>query len=171
MDANKLDNIGIWDATPENIWKFKQNHPEQVIEDLQTYAPDMDEGLLNEIKKLVRQSMLCRGINKWLKVRRDLISYKKILKKQIVSLESSIPKLKEEMTKAYVYKHQVTSGEKTIDEFQNYFHKRIEYEKTKAILAEVKLIRKNLKALCMTERWQLWQGRALQDMNTIKCSD
>jgi hypothetical protein len=173
--------LPIFIASPENIWNYKQNHPELVTEDIKQYVPTLLKtynlhllhkiSFIEDLQDLVRQSMLCRGINKWLKVRRDLIAYKKQLKHKIKELNVNVPKLKSEMSVLYCHPSQVEKGEKTIYDFQNYFHKRLEYEKNKEVLKHLTEIRGNLKALCMTDRWQIWTNKKLEDMNTIKASD
>ena len=89
----KLTNI--FRVSPENIFNYKQNHPELVIKDLKEF------NIPESIQSIVRQSMLCRGINKWLKVRRDLIAYKKQIKHIIKDYQKSIPLLKKLMSMYY----------------------------------------------------------------------
>lgn len=180
--------LSIHIAGPENIWNYRQNHPELVIKDIEDELPNIlsmfrvefrdcgvreycQRDFINEVRRLVRQSMLCRGINKWLKVRRDLIAYKKQLKHKIKELNIIVPKLKSEMSMLYCHPSQIEEGKKTVYDLQEYFHKRIEYEKNKEVLKYLTEIRGNLKALCMTDRWQIWTDKKLEDMNTIKASD
>ena len=132
------------EVSPRTIWGFRQNHPELVIRDLREYL-----GLDEEQLEFVRTVLLARGINKWLKVRRDLIAYKKQKKhaiKQVVA---------ERLTK-----------EKGSSEY------RILTERLK----QLNEVRGTLKGLCMTERYQVWPkncsiGSTLKTMNTLKSSD
>lgn len=159
-----MSNLSIWDAKPSNIWCYRQNHPEYVIDDIRKHFPI--PFLSAYVQRLVRRSMLCRGINKWLKVRRDLIAYKKQIKHEIVSLESSIPSLKQAMSELYV-----DFDNASIRQVIDYYRAREEYRIAKALLKYKQKVRGDLKALCMTERWQEWEGKELEDMNSIKASD
>ena len=98
-------NIPIFDANPSNIWNFRQNHPELVIRDCIQYGAMTPYQL-----EVVRQSMLCRGINKWLKVRRDLIAYKKQIKHEIKQLMQLVGDLKLQLTANYCHTSMVLSG-------------------------------------------------------------
>ena len=128
--------------TPENIWNFRQNHPELVVRDLAEKL-NLDEYQ----QQIVRDSLMARGVNKWLKVRRDLIAYKKLLKHEVARIEKervALPKWSPER--------------KRLLSVQN----------------RVREIRKDLKTLCMTERWQEWPRRVsdgLKAMNSIHASD
>lgn len=128
--------------TRKNIWNFRQNHPELVVRDLREKL-----GLNEEQCQVVRDSLLARGVNKWLKVRRDLIAYKKLLKHEIAELEAqrlSLPRHSPERSKLL------------------------------AVQNRVRAIRKDLKALCMTDRWQIWPesvGDGLRQMNSITAAD
>lgn len=128
--------------SPETIWSFRQNHPELVVRDLRDRL-ELDE----EQCQIVRDSLMARGINKWLKVRRDLIAYKKQIKNQIAEIEHDRIKLP---------KHSPERKELLIR--QNCLKK----------------IRKDLKTMCMTERWQEWPtsvSKGLKQMNSIHASD
>ena len=159
----KLTNI--FEASPENIWNYKQNHPELVIKDLQNY------NIPPYVQYIVRQSMLCRGINKGLKVRRDLIDYKKIIKHQIKQLMIEIPILKKELKDKYVSTFQVEKGEKSIQDFMEYKNVTVQYLNKKDRLKLLQEIRSDLKNLCRTDRWQIWEGKNIRDMNTINAKD
>ena len=62
MEGSMGEMRDIFDVNPRNIWNFKQNHPELVVRDCKKY------GFTDEQIRVVRQSLLVRGINKWLKV-------------------------------------------------------------------------------------------------------
>jgi hypothetical protein len=157
--------MDIFDASPNNIWNYKQNHPELVLADCEKY------GFSRKALSIVRQSMLCRGINKWLKVRRDLIAYKKLLKHEIKKLNNYILGVKELMTENYCNKKMIENGEKTVDDLQKYMYYRIKYETFKSLLKYKEQVRHDLKVLCMTDRWQIWKGKKLEDMNSVRASD
>ena len=147
-----MNNLDIFSVNPNNIWSYRQNHPELVINDLQI------RGISKKTIELVRISMLARGINKWLKVRRDLIAYKKIKKHQIKNKFQEIVNIKKKLKKTPF---------KTVDSY-------ILFKQLAVAKAELKIleeVRSSLKSMCMTERWQIWKGKDLSDMNTIKASD
>ena len=132
------------EASRRTIWNFRQNHPELVIRDLREYL-----GLSEEDLDFVRTVLLARGINKWLKVRRDLIAYKKQLRHDIKRVEAdrcALPK--------------------------GHPRRRGLLEKSKALQS----VRATLKTLCQTDRWQIWPrhlhiGEGLKAMNTLRASD
>lgn len=152
------------DCSPDNIWNYEQNNPSLVIKDLKEVYPDIDE-------KVIEKSLMARGINKWLKVRRDLIAHKKSLKNEIKDLMKKIITHKTILCEKYVTNRQVESGVKTIYEYSDYVQAQINYLKDKEKLKFLQNERGVLKALCMTERWQDWRGKSVEDMNTIKASD
>lgn len=53
-----------------NIWQMRQNRPSLVVEDLEQYAP----------KEVVYESLLKRGVFKWMACRRDIIKTKNKLR-------------------------------------------------------------------------------------------
>ena len=158
--------ISIFEACSANIWNFKQNHPELVIKDCAKYGAMTAYQL-----SVVRQSMLCRGINKWLKVRRDLIAYKKMVKHQIVDLMQQVGDLKTELSACYCHTGQVLSEDKTIYDFDHYTIIRTRYLIAKEKLKTLQKVRATLRGLCNTDRWQIWQGKRIEEMNTLKASD
>lgn len=157
MVTFKLD---FRNASPGNIWNYRQNHPELVIKDM------ADMGLTPSQLRLLRLSMMARGINKWLKVRRDLIAYKKRVKHEVKDLIKKVPELKKDMTDKWVDLSWATAYEA-----HEYHKAREQYLINKALLEYKQQVRGDLKTLCMTERWQEWEGKKLEDMNTIKESD
>ena len=154
--------MNIFEIDELTIWNCKQNHPELVIEDCKKYG---------FTESVVRQSMLARGINKWLKVRRDLIAYKKLVKHDIRDLLKQITKLKKEMSKNYCCPKDVETKKKTIWEYKKYNQLLTNYLIHKELLKHKEIVRRDLKQLCMTERWQIWERKRLQEMNTITASD
>jgi len=177
--------LNIWSAKPENIWNYRQNHPELVIKDIQnsntlkTISETLEnEGiiqkgfLMNTIIDLVRQSMLCRGINKWLKVRRDLIAYKIGIKHEVKELMNEVIILKKQLTDSFV-EIDFTKDISVEDflKYDQYKNNQTNYLKAKELLKYKTKIRGDLKALCMTERWQIWKDKKLNEMNKIKFSD
>lgn len=161
----------IFEATSENIWNYQQNNPNLVLADIRNFIDNIwqfrnnKETLKDAIVNTVKQSMLCRGINKWLKNRRDIIAYKKVIKNQIKELQKQIPVLKQKSTETF-------ADFKTTTPYQIFEHMQ---ERTKYLLAKEKLktlmeVRTALKAICMSDRWVDWDGKSVQDMNTIRAS-
>lgn len=140
------------EVTPKTIWNFRQNNPELIVDDARQYI-----GLNEEQCDLLRIILLARGVNKWFKVRRDLIAYKKVIKHEIKRIEKEKTLLKEQI--------------KTSFDEKLYCKYLINKELHKKLMQ----IRSDLKALCMTDRWQLWRPstsrRVLKEMNSITCSD
>lgn len=155
----------IFAVNPATIWSFRQNHPELVIGDCRNYG--FTESQLN----IVRQSMLVRGVNKWLKVRRDIVAYKLRVRQKIKDFNTLVFVLKRETTDLFCARRDVAEGRRSISDLEKYYRKRAEYKIAKEKLKLLMEIRSTLKSLCMTERWQIWEGKKLRDMNTIKSSD
>lgn len=63
----------------KEIWKFKQNKPSLVVDDITSKYPDVDPDF-------VYGCLLRRGVFKWFSVRRDLIKLKEAWKEEIVRL-------------------------------------------------------------------------------------
>lgn len=78
--------LGGWERglTPQTINSFRQNSPELIIRDARRML-DLNE----EQCEILRQIMLARGVNKWLKARRDLIKLNQRLKARIRNLHES----------------------------------------------------------------------------------
>lgn len=126
----------------KTIWNFRQNHPELVVRDLKEHL-QLDE----EQCDLVRKVLLARGINKWLKVRRDLIAFKKQLKHRLKAVDA---------------------------ERANHPKRSPRHRELTAELKVLMETRGILKSLCMTNRWQIWPreiSKGLKKMNTLRASD
>ena len=133
----------MYTVTRSNIWNFRQNNPELVIQDAKQYL-----GLSEEQCCILRTILLARGINKWLKVRRDLIAYKKQIKHKV---------------RLYTLLYSISKHTKYREMYRE-------------LLKTYEEIRKNLKLLCSTDRYQIWpqlgsHHKELESMNTIKASD
>ena len=163
--AAKRFQQNIFGANQGNIWNYRQNHPELVVNDCKYY------GFTDGQASIVRQSLLVRGVNKWFKVRRDLIAYKLQIRSEIKFLHTKLRTLKLETTALFCTKRQVYDGEKYVYQLDAYYRKRTEYISAKKKLKLLQNIRGTLKKLCMTDRWQIWEGNKLRDMNTLKAGD
>ena len=157
--------MDILNLSPSNIWNYRQNHPELVIKDCK------EHGFTEEQLEIVRKSMLCRGINKWLKVRRDLIAYKKLVKHEIRALVNEITLIKQELKESYVPVSAVLKDKTLLKKWSHTNQLITKLNIKRALLKDKERIRRDLKELCMTERWQIWEGKKLKDMNTITASD
>lgn len=140
------------DVNRNNIWNYKQNNPELVVQDIKEYlnlTPEQCDG--------IRKILMARGVNKWFKVRRDLIAYKKIVKKQLMEVEVEKIDLKEKMK---------------VEGFNEKLYRQFSIKKE--VMKTLMNIRGTLKKMCMTDRWQQWKPSTstsvLREMNTIKCS-
>jgi len=132
------------EISEKTIWNFRQNHPELVVRDLQEHFKLSDEDC-----EVVRRILLARGVNKWLKVRRDLIAFKKQLRNLIKAIECE----REALWKGHPRRRQLL-------------------EKSKA----PQYCRSILKKLCMTDRMQVWPvdrsiSEGLRSMNTLRAAD
>ena len=74
------ERLGGWEhgLSPETINNFRQNTPELIIRDARRLL-----GLSEDQCGILRDILLARGVNKWLRVRRMLIRYKHKLKAEI----------------------------------------------------------------------------------------
>lgn len=135
----------MYEVTPVTINNMMQNNPELIVTDAARYL-----GLNREQQDVLRQILLARGVNKWLKVRRDLIAYKKVLKHKL----------------------------KEVDAQRLEARQAGQYHKAAGLLAGLKVlieVRSTLRKLCHTSRWILWpqstSRKTLRTMNTITCGD
>lgn len=116
--------FGYEHATPKTIGGFRQNHPELIVRDLKELLGLGDGGV-----EIVRNVLMARGVNKWFKVRRDLISYKHALKDEVKRVVSELSG------------NGLSGGER-----------RLRKERLHAIEG----VRAALRELCNTPRWQEW---------------
>ena len=164
LDCSMSKTPHFLNVAPGNIWLYEQNNPRLVVDDLKEVYPDIDP-------TVVERSLMARGINKWLKVRRDLIAHKKALRNEIKKIQRVLPDIKRDLSAIYAHPSQVERGEKTPQQLADYYQAQITYLKTKERLKFLEAERGTLKALCMTERWQDWRGKSVEDMNTLRASD
>ena len=100
------------------------------------------------------------------KSKKGLIAYKKKIKHEIKELQIQIPGLKEKVTEKWMDFSIATSKD-----IYDYFVVREKYIIAKELLKYKEKVRSDLKSLCMTDRWQIWENKKLEDMNTISSSD
>lgn len=170
----KDNSLSFWGASLTNIWMYKQNHPELVVKDIENELKQYDTfeyvdkpAFIKRIQNIVRHSMLIRGINKWLKVRRDLIAYKKNLKHEVRALNEEILASKQLMHRTFVN----FDDKPTYSQVHQHYEARANYLIIKTRLKMLAQFRKDLKKMCMTHRWQIWEGKEMSEMNSIMSSD
>lgn len=155
--------LDFLDVTPSNIWCFAQNHPELVVKDVLSKSEEIKLGSKEILQNIVRKSLLARGINKWLKVRLDLIQYKRAIKHMIRK------KMKEvKSQKCLMAKHHCLPDDLG---YKDYVHLRIHLAYLRGQLIVLQQVRKDLKSLCMTERWQDWENKSLKEMTRQTVSE
>ena len=74
-------------VSKENIWNYKQNKPSYIARDLKEF--------FGVPIKATLKVLMSRGVFKWFAVRRELISFKEELYKEIVALHDEIKELKQ----------------------------------------------------------------------------
>ena len=141
------------EVSPKTIWNFRQNNPELVVQDAKNAFS------LNDSQcETLRIILLARGVNKWLKVRRDLIAYKKQIKHMIKQKQADIVVNKCLMSKT-PYKS------------VGFYKLSREGLALKRGLKMLEGVRASLKSLCMTDRWQIWRPstsrKTLREMNSL----
>jgi len=145
------------EVSPRTIWNFRQNNPELVIQDAKDYL-----GLSDEQCKVLRLILLARGVNKWLKVRRDLIAYKTLIKLRIRELNKEVPELRERMK---LFPRGTPENNKAYTEW------RVKRQELKT-LTEVRGV---LRSLCHSDRFVEWKPsvsrHVLKEMNTIRVGE
>jgi len=77
--------FGGWEygLSPETINNFRQNSPELIIHDVRVLM-----GLSKEQQNQIRDILLARGVNKWLKARREIIALKHKVRQRIKTSQS-----------------------------------------------------------------------------------
>lgn len=152
----------------KRIYCEKQNYPELVVEDIielirpfiefletDKQQEEAEEGIRNGIYAI----LLKRGVNKWLFVRKLLIRLKKEYQQKI----KKISRILQEDKKRY------KSGE--ISPLYDALSNK-EYWKLKGELKAYIKIREELKLLCFTPRWVIWNWKkvGLVDMVGVQRS-
>ena len=125
-------------VTQDNIWNYRQNHPELIVRDA-TAAFGLNEGQQEQLRAI----LMARGVNKWLAVRRSIISLKDLWRERITYLNDSIT----------FYKH-ADVQEVGSERFRH--NKIIEL---RAMLKEMTWARGAIRELCHSERWVPWSRR------------
>ena len=76
----------------EDINQVRQNHPELVVRDIERFVDSVlfELGLFINIRPELRDVLKRRGVNKWLRVRRMLISLKDRWREQLCVLHATM---------------------------------------------------------------------------------
>jgi len=129
-------------VTNHTIEHFQQNHPELIVQDARDYL-----GLTEDQQAVLRKILLARGVNKWFKVRRDLIAYKILLRGKIAEIHQARETAR--VGRDLKTFHFMKSGQKAFEE-----------------------VSEALRAMCHSARMVIWPRNtsrtALRSMNTIK---
>ena len=131
------------------IESYRQNFPELVIRDAQEYLELTDKQC-----DTLRNILLARGVNKWLKVRKDLVTYKTTIKKEITRLCNALHDARIEL-KNYP---KLTRSEMSCEQFKkwkNISKKRVEMKYRLKCLNEVQ---KELNKMCHSPRYVIWRN-------------
>lgn len=120
----------------KNIWNYKQNKPTYIVDDLVNavmahFRTDMNPA--GRARDMIYESLLKRGVFKWLSVRRQLIRLKNTWKSRLI--EATVEQLK------------LSEGETTGKQRQ-----RITY--LRGYRKAIEECRKEIRTLCHSDRWQ-----------------
>lgn len=159
----KNEELNFLEVTPSNIWSFTQNHPEMVVKDILSKHEEIKVGSKEIFSNIIRKSLLARGVNKWLKVRLDLIQYKRAIKHMIRKKMKDIKEQKRLISERYCLPEDTN--------YKDYMHLRIHLAYLRGQLIVLQQVRKDLKDLCMTERWQDWENKSLKEMTRQTVSE
>lgn len=122
----------VLDARPDNIWGFAQNKPTLIAKDF--------EEMFKVPRWVTYQVLVARGVFKWLAVRRDLIKLKNTWRDRITQ---TIQQIKD--AKAYL------SWQPTPQSKQQ---ATLKLAYLRGYLKAMEECRKEVRALCHSERWQ-----------------
>ena len=123
----------------KRIWNYDQNIPDLVVDDL---IAELDIEDTDKNRDIIYSILLKRGINKWLMVRKLLIRLKKLYKEDIKKCQNDLNLAKKS---------------------KNWN----EYSKIKIKIKILYKIREQLKLLCQSPRWVIWNERKLGLIDTI----
>lgn len=138
------------------IWQYKQNNPELVVEDILLVLRSHgmldadDTGKEQELRDIFYSILLQRGVNKWLFIRRLLIRLKKVYCARLGTLESEMDDMRERFK----------SGDSERSDYRNYLIKKGE-------MRAYNTLRHDLKTLCMGPRWVIWNYKEPGMFDTI----
>lgn len=115
----------------KNIWNYKQNYPDLVVDDIVEFLNTHPSPSNNILRQFIYETLMKRGVNKWLFIRKLIIRLKKRYSYLMKQCQDEAKKNKIEGNKNKMY---------------YYMGKARAYEE----------IRSELKTLCMGPRWVVW---------------
>lgn len=153
----KYVNEFFWDKD-ENLvkldpmfqWQWKQNYPELVVEDIIANRNAMDEMLNDDMRNWLYSILLYRGINKWLFVRYLLIRYKKLVADWRNGAWDRYLRWKKFYDMSYSRRFEMSANEWGKVNYMNGY--------CKGYYDAMRKVRANLKTLCTTPRYVVWNG-------------
>jgi len=137
---------------PNEQWQWKQNYPELVVEDLvEIFGTSLYDWWSEEdIRDIGYAELLKRGVNKWLFVRYMLIRYKKLVADWRNGAWDRYIRWKSLYDMAYPRRFEMSANE----------WGRINYMKGywKGYYDAMRKVRADLKTLCCSPRYVVWNG-------------
>ena len=123
----------------KQIWNYDQNIPDLIVDDLISELNIKDN---EKNRNIIYSVLLKRGVNKWLMVRKLLIRLKKLYQEDIKKCQKDL-------------------NEAKISENWN------EHSNLKSKIKLLDKIREQLKLLCQSPRWVIWNQREIGLVDTI----
>jgi len=131
---------------PEFQWQWKQNYPELVVEDIIDVFPLLENKSQEYVRSWLYADLLFRGINKWLFIRYMLIRYKKLMKDWRDEYYGLW-----QILKNIIANTETADMETIVKRYHllGYFRGKFE---------AYRIVRADLKTLCNTPRFVVWNG-------------
>jgi len=137
----------------EEQWQWKQNYPELVVEDIMRIWDRLSRKDDKWKRNWLYADLLYRGVNKWLFVRYLLIRYKKLV---VEWRNDAYRKMKEYESKMRSFSHEVSLFRPyiTVNDIKLAYH----YGYWKGYYDAMNRVRADLKTMCNTPRYVVWNG-------------
>ena len=129
---------------PDYQWQWKQNYPELVVEDILSVWDRLNRKDEEWRRNWLYADLLKRGVNKWLFVRYMLIRYKKLVADWRNGAYNLMTKYEGEIDKRWL----------GCDIFWNVY----KYGYWKGYYDAMRKVRADLKTMCITPRYVVWNG-------------
>lgn len=137
--ADKYDAITQRYVSKQDIWHYKQNKPDLVVEDIIEMFPECDA---DDLRSKLHAILIKRGVAKWLMVRLMLIRLKKLYVIYINALSAKVRDCKNN------------------EDWKNYHYYRGQR-------AAFNTVRDDLKTMCMSPRYVVWSSHGPGLIDTI----
>lgn len=131
---------------PESQWQWKQNYPDLVVEDIIDVFPLLKNKEQDYVRSWLYADLLFRGINKWLFVRYLLVRYKKLVADWRNKYYEKWEEQKEKIANMEMSDVGTIAKE----------HYTLGYLRGK--FEAYRIARADLKTLCCTPRYVVWNG-------------